>query len=262
MKIHGESNRNSGVLTPRLALDDGGLHLGIWIVTRDPLVVDIVSAESFDWVCIDAQHGGPQIDEVQLLIEGAHMFGVPSIVRVPGHEFGTICRVIDAGAGGLIFPTVENAQTAEFLVSACRFPPRGKRSYSPTRRSPRYPKPVPGNPHDDPACIVMIETVEGLENLDGILAAGPDGVFVGPYDLALSLGVTLEELFGGGPDGVLADIARRCNAAGVAPGLYTGEPEVSAKMIALGYRFMPTASDIGLLGVGAREAVAASKLLV
>jgi 4-hydroxy-2-oxoheptanedioate aldolase len=107
----------------------------------------------------------------------------------------------------------------------------------------------------------MIETVEGLANLDDILAVGPDGVFVGPYDLALSLGATLEALFDGGPDGVLADIARRCNAAGVAPGLYTGEPEASAKMVGLGYRFMPTASDIGLLGVGARDAVAASKQL-
>jgi 4-hydroxy-2-oxoheptanedioate aldolase len=106
VKIYGESGRNSGVPTPRLALDDGGVHLGIWIVTRDPLVVDIVSAESFDWISVDAQHGGPEIDEVQRLIEGAHLFGVPSIVRVPGHDSGTICRVVDADAGGLIFPTV------------------------------------------------------------------------------------------------------------------------------------------------------------
>lgn len=62
---------------------------------------------------------------------------------------------------------------------------------------------------------------DGVANLDEILATGPDGIFVGPYDLSLSLGMTLEELTGEGPYGILADIARRCLAAGVVQGIYT-----------------------------------------
>jgi 4-hydroxy-2-oxoheptanedioate aldolase len=261
MKIYGEGERHSGLPTPRLTLNDGQTHLGAWINFRDPAVVDVLAAEPFDWICIDGQHGGPEIPEMQELVEAAHLFSVPSIVRVPGHEKGTIGRVLDAGAGGIIFPTVENAATAASLVAACRFPPRGKRSYGPTRRSPRYPKPVPGNPQDDTLCILMIETAEGLANLDEILATGPDGIFAGPYDLSLSLGITLEELTGEGPDGILADIARRCTAAGVAPGIYTGEPALSEKMVALGFRFMPSVSDSGLLAVAARSAVSTSERL-
>ena len=256
MKDYGESAHSTGLPTPRLTINDGGIHPGAWVSFRDPAVVDILAAEGFDWICVDGQHGAPEVSELQPLIEAAHLFGVPSMVRAPGHDVGTLGRVLDAGAGGIIFPTVEDPATAATLVAATRFAPRGKRSYGPTRRSPRYAKPAPGGMDGDALCILMIETAAGLANLD-VLATGPDAIFVGPYDLSLSLGVSLEELTGEGPDGILADIARRCTAAGVVPGIYTGEPVLSKKMLALGFRFMPVASDTGLLAVAARDAVEA-----
>lgn len=259
MKIYGESEHHAGLPAPRLELNDGRVHHGVWVSFRDPVVVDTVAAESFDWVCIDSQHGMAEVHDVQPLIEAAHLFSVPSMVRVPGHDLGTVGRVLDAGAGGIIFPTVEDAATAATLISACRFAPRGKRSYGPTRRSPRYHKTAPGNPLDDTWTILMIETGEGLANLDAILATGPDAVFVGPYDLSLSLGMTLEELTGQGPDGILAGIARRCHEASVVPGIYTDELSLSRKMAGLGFRFMPVASDTGLLAVAARNAVSAAE---
>ncbi len=87
---------------------------------------------------------------------------------------------IDAGAQGIIFPTVEGGDAASKLVSACRFPPRGGRSYGPVRRSPRYAKPTPGVGTEDPFSILMVETQAGYENLDAILAAEPDGVSLAP----------------------------------------------------------------------------------
>lgn len=257
MKAYSESGGHAGLPVPRLALNEGRTTYGAWINFRDPAVVDTLAAEGFDWICIDGQHGGAEIHELQPMVEAAHLFSVPSIVRVPGHDAGTLTRVLDTGAGGIIFPTVEDAATAETLVAACRFPPHGKRSYGPTRRSPRYPAPVPGNPQEDPLCILMVETAEGLANLDAILAAGPDAVFVGPYDLSLSLGMTFEELTGEGPGGVLAGIARRVAAAGVVPGIYTGESGLSETMTGLGFRFMPIATDSGLLATAARRAVSA-----
>lgn len=257
MKIYGESAHSTGLPTPRLTISDGGIHPGAWVSFRDPAVVDILAAEGFDWICVDGQHGAPEVSELQPLIEAAHLFGVPSVVRVPGHDVGTLGRVLDAGAGGIIFPTVEDPATAAILVAATRFAPRGKRSYGPTRRSPRYARPAPGSMEGDALCILMIETAAGLANLDAILATGPDAIFVGPYDLSLSLGMTLEELTGEGQDGILADIARRCREAGVVPGIYTGEPILSENMIGLGFRFMPAASDTGLLAVAARDSVEA-----
>ncbi|GLC95383.1 aldolase [Cupriavidus sp. TA19] len=259
MKIYGESDHCSGLRIPRWDLQGNAVQYGVWASLRDRLAIDLLAAEGFDWVCIDAQHGGAELNELQALIEASHLFSVPAAVRVCGHDTGMVGRVVDAGAAAVIFPTVEDAATASALSAACRFAPRGKRSYGPTRLSPRYPKAVPGNPLDDPLCIMMIETAAGLENLDAILATGPDGVFVGPYDLSLSLGIPLEDLKGGGATGILADIAHRCHRAGVVPGIYSGDAETSRQMVELGYRFMPVASDTAMLAVTAREIIAKVK---
>jgi 4-hydroxy-2-oxoheptanedioate aldolase len=259
MKIYGESDRSSGLRAPRWTLEDGRTHFGAWSSLRDPLSIDLLAAEGFDWICIDAQHGGAELSDLQVLIQAAHLFSVPAAVRVGGHDVGMIGRVVDAGATAIIVPTVEDAATASTLVSACRFAPRGTRSYGPTRRSPRYPKPVPGTNEDDPLCILMIETENGLRNLDAILATQPDGIFVGPYDLSLSLGVSLEELTTAGSKGVLADIAARCHRAGAVPGVYTGDVDFSKRMATLGYRFMPIASDTGMLAIAARNALGLAK---
>lgn len=245
-------------VTPTLTLNDGGTHPGAWISLRDPAVVDILAGAGFDWLCIDGQHGGPETSDLQPLIEAAHLAGVLCLIRVPGHDTATITRVLDAGPAGIIYPTVEDAATAAALGAATRFAPRGKRSYGPTRLRPWQPTPDPGNPMDDARCILMVETAAGLANLDDILATGPDAIFVGPYDLSLSLGITFEELTGEGPDGILADIARRCTTAGITPGIYAGEPELADTMESLGFRFMPTATDTGLLASAARNAVLAS----
>ncbi len=259
MKIFGESDRSSGMQAPRWNLNDGQTHFGAWSSLRDPLSIDLLAAEGFDWICIDAQHGGAELADLQTLVQAAHLFSVPAAVRVAGHDAGMIGRVVDAGAAAIIVPTVEDETTAAALVSSCRFAPRGTRSYGPTRLSPRYPKPAPGNVEADPLCILMIETAAGLKNLDAILATQPDGIFVGPYDLSLSLGIDLEVLLGAGSDGMLADIARRCERAGVVPGVYAGEADLAMRMANLGYRFMPIASDTSLLAVAARNIVASVK---
>ena len=251
MKIPGETNRPSPLRTPALDLAARGRR-GVWIDLQDSASLELICAEGPDWICIDAQHGQPDFPDLLGLIDAANVFGVPAIVRVPGHEIGGVGRVIDAGAQGIIFPTVEGGDAASKLVSACRFPPRGGRSYGPVRRSPRYAKPTPGVGTEDPFSILMVETQAGYENLDAILAAEPDGVFVGPYDLSLSLGVDFDDLISTDPDGILRNIAQRCAAARIPAGIYTGSIELSAGPIRWGYSFMPIASDYSLLSTATR----------
>jgi 4-hydroxy-2-oxoheptanedioate aldolase len=255
MKIPGETSRPSPLQTPELNLTDRGCR-GVWIGLQDPASIELICAEGPDWICIDGQHGQPEIPNLLGLIDAANVFGVPAIVRVPGHDVGSAGRVIDAGTQGIIFPTVEDGAAASTLVSALRFPPRGDRSYGPVRRSPRYAKPTPGVAGDDPLAILMVETRAGYENLDAILAADPDGIFVGPYDLSLSLGVDLDTLISTDPDGVLRDIARRCADAGIPAGIYSGSPELSASPVSWGYSFMPIASDYSLLSTATRGVLA------
>jgi len=251
MKIHGTSARTSGQVLPELDLNSGAAKVGLWINFRDPAIVGVAAAEAFDWICVDGQHGHAELADYRAIFEAAHAFSVPAAVRVGSHELGHIGRAVDAGARAIIVPTVENARQAKALVEACRFAPRGKRSYGPTRLTPRYPIGVPGDPKSDPLVVLMIETAQGLENLDEILATGPDGIFVGPYDLALSSGYTLEELTEGSKQHVLRDIADRCHAAGVAPGIFTGHAELARSMAQLGFRFMPIATDSSLVSTAA-----------
>jgi 4-hydroxy-2-oxoheptanedioate aldolase len=139
MKIPGETSRPSPLTAPTLDLLRSGRR-GIWIDLQDPASIELICVEGPDWIGIVGQHGQPEFHDLLGLIDAANVFGVPAIVRAQGHDVGAAGRVIDAGAQGIIFPTVEDGETASRLISACRFPPRRGRSYGPVRRSPRYPK--------------------------------------------------------------------------------------------------------------------------
>lgn len=251
LKIPGETSSPSPLAAPCLDLRQSG-HQGVWIDLPTPSSLGILAAEGPDWVCIDGQHGEAELGDLLGLVDAANAFGVPALVRAPGHDLGATTRIIDAGAQGIIFPTVESGAAATTLIEGCRFPPRGGRSYGPTRRAPRYPKPTPGNAADDPLAIVMVETKKGYENLEEILAAAPDGVFVGPYDLSLSLGTDFDTFIREDPEGILRDIADRCASASVPAGIYTGSVELSAAPREWGYSFMPIASDYSLLSTALR----------
>lgn len=257
MKIHGTSTRTSGHVMPQFDLNSEGPLLGLWSIFRDPATVEVAVGEGFDWVCVDGQHGHAELGDYKALFEAAHNFGIPAGVRVPSHEVGHIGRAMDAGARIIIVPTVENGEQAKNLVETCRYAPRGKRSYGPTRTIPRYPIDEVGAVATDPKVALMIETAKGLENLDEILAVGPDAIFVGPYDLAISNGWSLEQLTTGDKQHVLRDIAARATAAGVVPGLYAGELNLAKAMVELGFMFMPVATDGALITTAARSIFAA-----
>ncbi|MGQ3383173.1 HpcH/HpaI aldolase family protein [Glutamicibacter sp. TV12E] len=259
MKIHGTSSRSSQQPLPVMDLEADGPHFGLWVTCRDAAVVETAAAESFDWICVDGQHGHAELGDYRALFEASHVFGVPAAVRVPSHELGHIGRAIDAGARMIIVPTVENGEQASELVRACRFAPRGQRSYGPTRLIPRYPIDAPGAPGSDPLVALMIETAAGLDRLDEILGSGPDAIFVGPYDLALSSGWSLEQLTQGDKRHVLEEIAERAAAAGIVPGIYAGEIGLARQMTALGFRFMPVATDGALIALAARQILAGGK---
>ncbi|GAA1406527.1 2-dehydro-3-deoxyglucarate aldolase [Glutamicibacter uratoxydans] len=253
MKIYGTSARTSNQTQPSLNLSDERAKFGLWITYRDAAVVETGAAEGFDWVCVDGQHGHAELADYRALFEAAHVYGIPAGVRVPSNEVGHLGRAIDAGARIVIVPTVETAQQALGIIETCRFAPRGKRSYGPTRLIPRYPVQTPGLVESDPLVALMIETAKGLENIDEILAAGPDAIFVGPYDLALSCGWTLEQLTLGDQQHVLREIAQRAAAAGVVPGVYAGEIGLARRMVELGFKFMPVSTDSALISMAARQ---------
>ncbi|MFP5346875.1 MAG: HpcH/HpaI aldolase family protein [Actinomycetes bacterium] len=237
---------------------DDGLP-GAWVNLDDPSVVDLLAAAGFSWVCVDLQHGTTSLDRVHLFTEAAAAQGCPCVVRVPGHDPADVQQALDAGAAGVIVPTVNSPAEASAVAAACRYPPDGVRSFGPTRRLLRHGPPDPREDNRRVVCAVMIETGIALASVDAILAVpGVDVAFVGPYDLGLSLGHSADDVLSGRVD-ALERIAAACARAGVVPGVYAADLPAAQTVLQNGYRLVAVATDTGLLLDGGRRAAAAAR---
>lgn len=220
---------------------------GAWLSIPSPLVAEAVGCLDFDWVCIDMQHGITDHAEAREMIRALRTAGAVPFVRVPWNDFGTIGRMLDAGALGIIVPMVNTADEAAAVVAACRYPPLGARSYGPTMASVLYGEEYFARANDEVACIPMVETRQALEALDDILAVpGIDAVYVGPADLSLSLGLP-PRLDNEGPfEDARLRIAEACARYGVTAGIHA-TAALAPRHIAAGYRMVTVASDLRTL---------------
>ena len=168
----------------------GDITLGGWLLSADTLVAATVGSLGFDYVGIDEQHGAATASTVPDLVAALGQQTTP-VVRVRENNAAVIGRALDAGALGVIVPLVESAEQAEAAVTACRYPPRGRRSFGPARARLVHGADYGAVADDLVACIPMIETAAGLANVEQIMAVpGVDAVYVGPADLSLSLGLS------------------------------------------------------------------------
>src|SRR5690606_1038595 len=140
----------------------------------------------FDSLCIDMQHGLVDLDAVTGMLQATTAARKPTLVRVPWNEPSVIMRVLDMGAAGVVVPLVESAEEAERAVAACSYPPRGNRSFGPTRAAVAYADYFQ-RAQDGLLVFAMIETKRGPENLHDVLAtARLSGVFGVPAGLTLA----------------------------------------------------------------------------
>ena len=222
------------------------------------MVPSSVSAEvfahaGFDWLCIDMQHGLIDYQAAVTMLQAISTTGAVPIVRVPWNEPGIIMKTLDAGAYGVIIPMVNSREEAQAAASACRYAPRGARSYGPGRAvlyaGPDY---FPAA-DDEVCCVVMIETKQALEDLDNILSVpGIDAAYIGPSDLSVSLGLRPgydhdDAVFVRAIDAVL-DACRRYD---VIPGVHAGNVNVARKRIDQGFLMVEMCDDYGTLARGA-----------
>ena len=165
--------------------------IGSWITLNNPSIAEIMADASFDWLCIDLEHSITDYTEAQMLILTIQSKGLKAFVRVGENSARIINRVLDAGADGIIVPSVNSAAEAKKAVDALKYPPNGKRGVG-LARAQSY-----GFGFDeyrdktaaDIKLIVQIEHIDAINELDAILQTeGVDGSFIGPYDLSGSLG--------------------------------------------------------------------------
>lgn len=156
-----------------------------WLGIGNGFSAELMGAAGYDALLLDAQHGGITFDNLAPVLQAIDLSGTDTLVRVPGNNQAEIMRALDLGARGVIVPMISTAAQARFAAEAVRYPPEGLRSFGKVRTYYSAQ-----SEQSAPLCFVMIETAEGMKNLDEIAATpGVDGLFVGPVDLALSLGL-------------------------------------------------------------------------
>ncbi|MCS5732217.1 HpcH/HpaI aldolase family protein [Herbiconiux daphne] len=224
---------------------------GVWATLGEPGLLDPLARASFDWLCLDAQHGRFDDRALREGLDVSTAAGATAWVRVRSNDAGLIGRALDSGARGVIVPLVDTPADAADAVRSAFYPPRGSRSFGPYLGTGAQPTPTEAN--DSTGVAVMIETAAGLAAASTIAATpGIEGVFVGPVDLALSLGTTVDDLLADeSPDSALRRIARAAVEAGVTPGAFAGSPGTAHAFAALGYRFIAATTDSAVLAAGA-----------
>ncbi|KQP69284.1 2-dehydro-3-deoxyglucarate aldolase [Microbacterium sp. Leaf288] len=232
---------------------------GMWVCTGSPLVAEICAGSGLDWVLIDMEHSPNGLESVLAQLQAVAAYPITPVVRVPIGDAVTIKQVLDLGAQNLLVPMVSAKTDAEAAVAAVRYPPQGTRGVgSALARSARWNR-VDGYLQDADAHVslfVQIETTAGVEAAAEIAAVdGVDGVFVGPSDLAASMGVLGQQTH---PDVVAAahrtfDAVR---AAGKPVGVNAFDPATADAYLEAGASFVLVGADVALLARGS-EALAA-----
>ena len=234
---------------------DGRPTYGGWCTMPGTVNAEIVGRAGYDWVCIDTQHGLIGYDAMVPMLQALTAAGSPTFVRVQWNEPSAIMKALDAGAEGVIVPMVNTVAEARAAVGACRYSPDGYRSMGPIR--PRMLNPKFSVEHGlDVVCAVMCETTEAMDNLDAILTEVPtiDAVFVGPNDLAVSLGIKGSSYAGQDPrhHAAMERILATCQAHGVVGGIMCGTPETAEHWRRAGFRMLAINSDAAMLTAAAQ----------
>ena len=230
-------------------------QIGLWLSLTNPYTAEICATAGFDWLLIDGEHAPNDVRSILAQLQALAPYRGHPVARAVAGDVALIKQLLDIGAQTLLVPMVDTAEQAKQLVAATRYPPEGIRGdgaaigrVSRWGLRPDYVE----HANDEVCLLVQAETRLALENLDAICAVdGVDGVFVGPADLAASLGHRNNS----GPPDVQAAIdgaLRRIVASGKAAGILTSDPVQAQRYLDLGCTFVAVGLDARLLADATR----------
>ena len=231
-------------------LQSGEAQIGLWLGLADPYCAELAANAGFDWLLIDGEHAPNDLRSLLGQLQAVAPYPSHPIIRPVLGDAALIKQLLDIGAQTLLVPMVESAEQAAELVRAMRYPPFGIRGVgSALARASRWNS-IPGylDKADEQMCLlVQIENLEGLANLDAIVAVeGVDGVFIGPADLSAAMGHR------GNPghpkvQAVIDDAIVRIQRAGGVAGILSADERLARHYLELGARFVAVGVDTNLL---------------
>jgi len=219
--------------------------LGVTLGIGNSETSEALANLGLDWLCIDTQHTSVDEQTLKTMMQAMSYSEATPIVRVVSNDLGLINKALDLGAHAVIVPLVNSRQDAERAVLAARYAPDGMRSWGPRRPAIRDPD-YANTANIEVMMIPQIETELALKNIDDIVSTdGVGAIFIGPYDLSMSLGVfrqfDSEKYLKG-----IERIVSACEDHDVAPGLLapTGPAE---KMVQQGFKLISLGGDLNML---------------
>jgi 4-hydroxy-2-oxoheptanedioate aldolase len=216
-----------------------------WLTIPSSWTAEVMAHAGFDSLTIDAQHGlATDMTAILPMLQAISITDTISLVRVPWNDPATHMRMLDAGAQGVICPMLTTRAETEAFVQACRYPPLGYRSFGPMRAALRTPDYF-HTANEEVITLAMIETKEAYKNLEDIAqTASLDGLYIGPWDLSLALGLKRIADF---QDPELLDVLKRVLDVtakhGLIAGVHCDTPENAARMREMGFQMVTSLTD-------------------
>jgi 4-hydroxy-2-oxoheptanedioate aldolase len=229
---------------------------GITLTLGSPITAEVLAQAGFDYVLVDNQHGLWDENETLLAFRGILLCGATPMLRVQKNDYYTVGRALDRGALGVVAPMINSVADAQELARAVRYPPRGERSIGPFGAAFHGPDYLNWF-NDEVYLAVQIETIAAVEQAEAILSVeGVDGCWVGPTDLAASMGLDLSIAADRAlHEETILRVVAACHKTGRVPGI-AGRPNNAAAWVQKGMRFVTVGSDGLILGERARAILA------
>jgi 4-hydroxy-2-oxoheptanedioate aldolase len=252
MSLIGRQKFKTNPVTDKLR--NGEPSVGAWLSLCSPAAAETMANIGWDWLVVDAEHSPVGFETMVNCFRATQLGGAVPMARVPWNDIVWIQRTLDAGAMGLVVPMVNNREDALHVVSNMKYAIKGQRSFGGSRVASYIDGDYRFWADDNLSVIVMIETVEAVENAEAILSLdGIDGCFIGPNDLALSLGITFKEMNTGVHEEAMMKVLEACRKTGKAAGKHCYNGAEVSQRIAQGFQFLALSSDAGIMAKAARE---------
>jgi 4-hydroxy-2-oxoheptanedioate aldolase len=229
--------------------------VGSWLSLCSPVAAESMAQVGWDWLVVDAEHSPVGFDTMVNCFRAAQLGGAVPMARVPWNDIIWIQRTLDAGALGLVVPMVNTVEDARAVVSNMKYSTKGQRSFGGSRVAPYIDADYRDWADEHLTIIVMIETVQAVENAEAILAIEEiNGCFIGPNDLALSMGLSAKEIGGAAHEAAMQEVLAACKKTGKAAGKHCFNAVEVSERIAQGFQFLALMSDGALMMNAARTA--------
>jgi 4-hydroxy-2-oxoheptanedioate aldolase len=243
----------------KAALARGETQVGLWLSLAEPYTAEVCASAGFQWLLIDGEHAPNDVRSLLAQLQAVEPYGAHAVVRVVNGDTALIKQVLDIGARTILVPMIDTPEQAAAAAAATRYPPQGVRGVgAAVARASRWAARTHylDEANDEVCLLVQAESATALKNLGAICAVdGVHGVFIGPADLAASMGHRGNP---GHPEvqATIDGAIRTISASGKAAGTLTGDVAAGRRYLELGARFVAVGIDVSLLARATRKLAA------